>query len=65
MTKTYEQIQAAIEAQCAYCAEHKTPHFAPDNGVCWSCRRQIYEAEHCDGKSYVTGCPWCSRSYCD
>jgi len=57
----------SIEERCAtqerLCAERRLPHFAPWNGVCWSCGRQIYE--ELDGQSYVTGCPFCHRSYCD
>lgn len=58
---------ATIEERCAaqerLCAESHLPHFAPWTGVCWSCGRQIYE--ELDGRSYVTGCPYCHRSYCD
>lgn len=59
-------VQAAIKFQAALCEKEKLPHFAPRNGVCWSCRRQIYGPDGgYDGTSFVTGCPWCHRSYCD
>ena len=58
-----EHVESARKAQSALCAELGLPHFAPSSGICWSCRRQIYE--ELDGKFYVTGCPFCHRSYCD
>lgn len=60
-------IQAKIDAQTKYCNEHKAPHFAPSDGVCWNCRKQIYSSislEKADTE-LVTGCPYCFRSYCD
>ena len=56
-------IEDRCAAQARLCEERRLPHFAPGTGVCWSCRRQIYE--ELDGTSYVTGCPFCHRSYCD
>ncbi len=53
----------SCRAQAELCSMRKLPHFAPHDGVCWSCRRQIYELV--DGRSYVTGCPFCNRSYCN
>ncbi len=62
MTRTIDVAQAR-EAHAQLCKERGLPHFAPRNGVCWSCYRQIFEV--LDGSSYVTGCPFCHRSYCD
>jgi hypothetical protein len=56
-------VVSPIEAQARLCAQRGLPHFAPHNGICWSCRRDIYS--ELDGTSYVTGCPFCHRSYCD
>ena len=61
--RTPSEIAEARAAQAHLCATKGLPHFAPENGVCWSCHRQIYE--ELDGKSFVTGCPFCHRSYCD
>ena len=33
----------SIEAQRKYCEDNKAPHFAPKNGICWNCGRNIYE----------------------
>lgn len=61
--KTANEISESIKAQWQLCATSGLPHFAPTDGVCWSCFRQIYE--ELDGESFVTGCPFCHRSYCD
>ena len=60
---TENRIAAATRAQGQLCSDRKLPQFAPRDGVCWSCYRQIYDV--LDGTSYVTGCPFCYRSYCD
>lgn len=60
---TEEEIKRRIAAHNRLCEEKRFPLFAPSNGVCWSCRRQIFEIE--DGTSLITGCPMCHRSYCD
>jgi hypothetical protein len=57
------RIEEAKRAQAELCERRRLPHFAPQSGVCWSCRQQIYE--ELDGTGYVTGCPFCHRSYCD
>jgi hypothetical protein len=61
--KTAADIQGAIQAQADVCTRLRIPRFAPSNGICWSCRRQIYE--ELDGTHHVSGCPFCHRSYCD
>ena len=61
--KTQAEIDEAVKRQAKLCVERGLPHFAPHNGICWACRRQIYEHE--DGSTFITGCPCCSRSYCD
>jgi len=59
-------VQDAIKAQEKLCEERGLPHFAPRSGVCWSCQRQIYDPDGgYNGASFVTGCCWCHRSYCD
>ena len=72
---TYDPGQA-IKAQKKYCEEHKLPHFAPYDGICWCCRQNIYKPmeykEYVSGisveragKELITGCPHCNRTYCD
>lgn len=36
-------VEKACRAQKKYCQEHNAPHFAPYDGVCWKCRRNIYQ----------------------
>jgi len=58
-------VQEKIEAQREFCKRTKTPHFAPGNGVCWRCGRQIYDRISMESAAnhLVTGCPHCHRSY--
>lgn len=63
MRQSSNKISEAIAAQNKLCADKGLPHFAPYDGVCWSCYRQIYD--ELDGLSFITGCPYCHRSYCD
>lgn len=70
-------ILKAREAQEKYCIEHKVPHFAPMDGICYKCHRNIYEeieqpygaktgiSVEKASKGLITGCPHCNRSYCD
>lgn len=54
--------------------------FAPADGFCYNCRQQIYSAEGFSGvgrrkeegisvekarSEFITGCPFCHRSYVD
>lgn len=70
-------VKLAIDAQRMYCEETKSPHFAPYDGYCYSCGKQIYsptETKHGytvgitveQATNYlVTSCPYCNASYCD
>lgn len=73
--------KAAAQAQAQYCRDKEVPQFAPIDGVCHSCGRNIYvptvAGEGTEtvsvsgipveqaGAQLITGCPYCSRSYCD
>ena len=50
-----------LDKQKKYCEENNLPMFAPANGICGSCKRQIEDTD----KEHITGCPHCNRSYCD
>ena len=77
MEKTYDATKA-IKAQEAYCDEHEIPLFAPRNGWCTSCGRNIYEPYtyrgHEDqtygitveeaGSRHITSCPHCNATFC-
>lgn len=72
-----KDVRKAIAAQKKYCEENKAPHFAPEDGFCYSCGKQIYVdynengfTSHGESIEYasnelITGCPHCHRSYCD
>lgn len=62
-TKDPVEISKRIQAQKDYLEKSGEPHFAPKDGRCFNCKRQIYEIE--DGTTLVTGCPHCHRSYCE
>lgn len=54
-------IAASCRAQADYCEDHNIPHFAPFDGVCYSCHQQIYaKLEHINpynGHKSFTGIP--------
>lgn len=77
--KTFNR-QDAAKTQNDLIKDKKYPEFPPTNGTCYSCGKNIYdEIEHTigtrtyksgisvenAGKSFITGCPHCNRSYCD
>lgn len=45
-------VKKAIEAQNRYCKENNLPHFAPYDGRCWNCRRNIYELHYWKREDY-------------
>jgi len=61
-----EKIEAKRAAQREYCRDMHYPHFAPSDGKCRYCGKQIYEriSLKTAGSQLITGCPWCNRSYC-
>jgi len=56
-----------IEAQAKYCRKVRAPMFAPEDGHCYACGRQIYDRYTVQqaGEHLITGCPYCNRSYCE
>ena len=60
-------VKKCMEAQSKLCSEKKYPHFAPHDGRCYNCSRQIYDRiTLCRAETdLITGCPWCNRSYCE
>jgi len=73
--KTFN-VQKSIAAQKALQKEKGYPDFAPANGICYDCKRQIYaeieqggyktgvSVERASGE-LITGCPHCHHSYCE
>lgn len=73
-------VKKAAEAQTKLQQEKGYPEFAPTNGICWSCKQNIYmpiiktigEDSFVTGNTVkdateklITGCPHCHKSYCD
>lgn len=65
-TETFDK-KLASAAQEKYCKEKDLPHFASKDGVCWKCNGQIYDKISVEkaGRELITGCPLCTKSYCD
>ena len=76
MEKTYDTAEA-VKAQERYCDEHEIPIFAPRNGLCSWCGRNIYEpvktrtgmvygysVEYAE-QHLITGCPYCNTTFAD
>ena len=62
-----KDVRSAIAAQKQYCKDNHDPLFAPADGFCHSCGKQIYANgyERRASNELITGCPHCHRSYCD
>lgn len=62
-------IDKSIEGQRKYCKENNYPHFAPADGICWKCNRNIYEPPYITvekaSNELITSCPYCNISYCE
>ena len=60
---------AAINAQKKYCEEKHLPYFAPKDGRCWRCGKNIYSINGISVEqatnNLITGCPFCNYSYCE
>ena len=56
---------AAAEAQREYCRREGFPLFAPYDGICWRCGRDIYERVGVKGagRELATYCPHCHVSF--
>lgn len=70
MDKLYDS-KMAISAQKRYCDENEVPYFAPVDGICFSCCRNIYVPYGASmgitvdeaGRRLITSCPHCNKSY--
>lgn len=64
-----EEVRDCISAQERYTKQNHDPRFAPEDGFCWSCGKQIYGGRgydlHRASNELITGCPHCHRSYLD
>lgn len=68
-----ETTRKCVEAQWHYAIEHRALFFIPDDGVCFSCKKNIFQpTKWREGitideaaSQLITGCPHCFRTYCD
>jgi len=51
-----------LDTQRELCESQGIPKFAP--AVCWSCGAS-WTSSTLTGKSHITGCPHCHRTWCD
>lgn len=72
-------VKSSIACQERYCKENGYPMFAPSDGICYRCGRNIYSPHLIRGTNdkysgiptfragctLITGCPHCHYSYCD
>lgn len=60
-------VEEKKELQRKYCKENGYPHFAPRNGKCWHCGRQIYNRISIAraANTLITSCDWCNKSFCE
>lgn len=66
--KEYNIIKAIL-AQKKYCKTLGFMHFAPEDGCCYKCGKNIYAEKGISvdlaGRHLVTGCPHCNTSFID
>ena len=62
-----EDLLDKEKAQEKYCKEHGYMVLVPYYGTCFRCGQNIWKKISVEeaGKRYITGCPYCGRSWCD
>ena len=62
-----EDIDRKMNAQKKMCEEDEVPLFAPEDGLCGFCGKQIYNRISMEKaeKELITHCPYCSMAYND
>lgn len=61
--KTIELRQKQAEQE-RFCKINNIPLFAPKNGICFSCGKQIYNKLNLyECGNHITGCPYCCYSF--
>lgn len=67
LSESIEEINEKIKAQEKYSEENNLPLFAPDDGLCFNCSKQIYNKISLEEASneLITHCPYCGRAYND
>lgn len=61
-----EELKEKLLRYHRWCLEHNFPNFLPRTGVCWGCKRQIFDLIHLDAAAGGhTRCGHCAKSYCE
>lgn len=62
-----DEITEKAKAQKEYCEKSGSTQFAPTNGWCWMCKKQIYTKISLEQakNNLITGCPHCHYSFCN
>lgn len=62
-------IEKAVKAQKELREKHDYPCFAPSNGNCYNCRKNVYSEGGISvekaSRELTTGCPHCNKSFVD
>lgn len=67
----YDYVQEAIQNQKKLVSKLSAPYFAPSDGICWKCHKQIFGTDERQitkeraAKEFITCCPLCHQTYCD
>lgn len=74
-----QEIEEAVQKQLLFCKNHSLPMFAPNDGECYYCKKNIYQNYYDQiedeasygikideaGKRHITYCRHCSRTFLD
>lgn len=62
VTKKTER-EKLLQSQEEYCKKNKLPHFAPQDGICTNCKKDMVNKNW--KTTLITSCPNCNKSYCE
>ena len=67
LIESIQEINRKIFAQEKMCKDEVLPLFAPEDGLCFNCDKQIYNRITLEEarNEHITHCPYCSRAYND
>lgn len=69
MSQEVFNVVLSKKAQRKYCDENDFPYFAPHDGYCYRCHKNIYAeggfSVEAASNKLITVCPFCRASYCD
>ena len=65
MNQTISTTEEKLRAQIRLTKESQCPLFVPSDGICFICRKDIFNAYTVDycRHNLITGCPFCNWSF--